>query len=47
MEIEYCGYCKKPFDKDFWIKDETCKHCGRFLDNPPNIITNQDKGEIK
>ncbi len=43
-DSEYCGYCKKPFDREFWMKEENCKHCGKFLDNPPNII-NQDKGE--
>lgn len=32
---EICGYCKKPFDYDFWMKSEDCKHCHKFLDNPP------------
>jgi len=33
-----CAYCKKPFDYDRWMEDEHCSHCGKFLDNPPQII---------
>ena len=51
LKSEFCGYCKKPFDYDYWIGNEKCKHCGKFLDNPPYLHyavkkdTPQDKCE--
>jgi len=32
-----CSFCKKHFDLEKWQMNETCIHCSKFLDNPPNI----------
>ena len=34
-DVEVCGYCKKEYVFSYWIETEECKHCGKFLDNPP------------
>ena len=34
---QVCGFCKKPFDYEYWIGTEECKHCKKFLDNPPYV----------
>ena len=47
-EIElFCGYCLKPFDRDKWIADETCIHCGKFLDSPPNLFQKRIRKVLK
>jgi len=41
-ETYVCGYCGKDYDYDRWMKDEHCSHCGKFLDNPPQIMTKEE-----
>ncbi len=42
-DYERCGYCKKPFDREHWIKTENCIHCKKFLDSPPHVLVYDEK----
>ena len=33
-----CGECGKSYDHLHWMNEEKCKHCGKFLDNPPYVM---------